>query len=93
VTIMGAGGIRGFDLRDHAGQIGALSFWQTRRPDAAQGDPDEWLPAAWIAPRGSAGLRDALTTTLAIAYVFPWPTGCSTSGLRDQGMDAGAGGR
>jgi hypothetical protein len=74
VTVMGAGGVRGFDLSAGGEQVAALSFWQTRKPETR----DEYAPAAWIAPpTRSPGLADAFAATLALAYVYPWPRGCA----------------
>ncbi len=85
VSVMGAGGVRGFDLRSTSGQIAALSFWETPRP----GSRDESDPAAWRASGLSPGLADASSALLALAYVYPWPSGCDTQRLRDKGVDAG----
>lgn len=80
VTVLGAGAVRGFDLRSASGgQIAAISFWQVESP----GGKAE--PRAWALPQSSPGWSDALVTTLAIAYVFPWPTSCDDQHLREEG--------
>lgn len=82
VTVLGMGAIRGFDLRPPgAEQLAAISFFQVR------GKSGRTEPRAWMAPVSSTGWSDALLATLAIAYVFPWPTSCDTQHVRGQGME------
>ncbi len=78
VTILGAGGVRGFDLRrDGAApeQLAAVSFFDT----VAEG---RTLPRAWLGAQDSTGWTDAIATTMALAYLFPWPTSCDSYWLR-----------
>jgi hypothetical protein len=82
VTVLGMGAVRGFDLRAaDRGQLAAVSFWHV---PVANGKTE---PRAWLSERPvSVGFGDALMTTLALAYVFPWPTGCDDQHLREEGM-------
>ena len=72
---MGMGGVRGFDLRapGDAGQLAAVSFWEN-----ADG------PRAWVMAQPSDGWTDALVTTLGLAYIYPWPSGCDDAALRNK---------
>jgi hypothetical protein len=82
VTVLGMGAVRGFDLRSaDRGQLAAVSFWHV---PGAHGKTE---PRAWLAEGPTTvGFGDALMTTLALAYVFPWPTGCDDQYLREEGM-------
>lgn len=82
VTVLGMGGVRGFDLRSPGAlQVAAISFFQVR------GRNGRTEPRAWAAAVPSTGWGDALLTTLAIAYVFPWPSSCDTEHIREQGVE------
>lgn len=82
VSVLGMGSIRGFDLKSPgADQIGALSFWQVLGPGG------QAEPRAWMAGVRPSGWSDAVLTTLALAYVFPWPSGCDTQHIRAQGVE------
>ena len=64
------------------GQVAALSFWETA---AREGDP---LPRAWLLTASDPARKsdeDARLATLAIAYVYPWPTACDDQALRSEG--------
>jgi hypothetical protein len=78
--------IRGFDLRTAAGQVAAVSFWQV--PDSTDWPKEPtYLPGAWMLPSPRKGWSDVVAATLALAYVYPWPTSCDAQRLRGKGMD------
>jgi hypothetical protein len=82
ISILGAGGIRGFHLRALSGdQTAAISFWHV---DHGNGYTS---PGAWeIASPTSPSWSDARIATLALAYVFPWPSGCDDQRIRSEGL-------
>ncbi len=84
VTVFGAGGITGFDLRAQPQntQIAAISFVQ--HPGRER--DDKAIPGAWALPKGPEGWQDAVMATLAIGYLFPWPSGCDAQDIRSQGL-------
>ncbi len=79
VVVLGTGGVRGFDLRTETDrvEIGAMSFWQV-----ATGNDGSAEPRAWLLPQSPPGWEDAVAATLALSYVFPWPTSCDDQYLR-----------
>lgn len=78
VSVMGAGGIRGFEIRDGQ-QIGAVSF-QEQGPLDASGHSTV-VSAEWHVATGSRVDDDMLRATLALLYAFPWPNECDRHAL------------
>jgi hypothetical protein len=87
VSVAGMGAVRGFELRTATGQIAAVSFWQVPESTGGPKEPD-YLPRAWMLPSQRKGWSDVVAATLALAYVYPWPTGCDAQRLRTKGLEA-----
>ncbi|XYI02436.1 hypothetical protein ACMHYB_22850 [Sorangium sp. So ce1128] len=85
VSVAGAGAIRGFDLRTATGQVAAVSFWQVPESTGGTKEP-RYLPRAWMLPSQRKGWSDVVAATLALAYVYPWPTACDAQRLRTKGL-------
>ncbi len=78
VSVMGAGGIRGFEVR--AGkQVGAVSYYEQGPLDPA--NHATVVSTAWHAATGSEVDDDVLRSTIALLYAFPWPTSCDRTAL------------
>ena len=73
--MMGAGVVSGFEIKNQAGQLAAVSFYE------AVDEPGRAKSLAWQLPKLSPGWSDSILATLAIAYVFPWPTACDARHL------------
>lgn len=78
VSVMGAGGIRGFEIRDGQ-QIGAVSFQERGPLDAS--NHSTIVSTEWDLPTGARDDDDMLRVTLALLYAFPWPNECDRNAL------------
>ena len=80
ISIMGTGGVRGFDLRRTAPpseQLAAISFFQEQVGK-------DVVARAWLNPKATSPWGDAIATATALSYVFPWPTSCDSYQLRGE---------
>jgi hypothetical protein len=78
VTLLGIGVVQGFEIRSTAEQLGAVSFYQERDSNG------HLVPRAWVLPRLDPGWSDVVFATLALSYVYPWPTSCDARHLASQ---------
>ncbi len=76
VSVLGAGAVRGFELRDGGAQIGALSFWENGPLDASF--HSTIVARSWALPQRAAEADDVLVASLALARALPWPTSCDS---------------
>jgi hypothetical protein len=80
ISILGAGIVRGFDLRSGGAQIAAVSFFEGGIEQATNRYPTH----AWRLGRGSDAWRDIVDHTLAMTFLFPWPGSCDADTRRNQ---------
>jgi hypothetical protein len=77
--MLGAGGIRGFELRSGGAQVAAVSFYEVADGKA--------VARAWQLANLAPGWSDVTLATLAIAHLFPWPTACDARRLASYDPD------
>lgn len=92
VTVLGMGGVRGFDWKAGDGGVAALSFWQRPGPRPAnlpQGKEPPYEPRAWLGRslESKPGFRDGILISVALSYLFPWPSECDNKRLRAGAME------
>jgi hypothetical protein len=76
-TVLGAGAVRGFDLRADGAQIGAVSFWEDGPLDA--NFHSTTVAKSWAVPQGAPATEDVLLASLALVRALPWPTSCDSA--------------
>ncbi len=83
---LGVSSIRGFELRDTRGQVALLHHFEV---DGTPGYQQKYIPKVRLLDDAKPqSLRDAIATTMAIAYLFPWPTPSSEQQKKEAAVNA-----